>query len=76
MQTVQGKFKAVCDAKPFVDFAQVVLDHLFGGFQLKCNFLVALAFHNASDDHRLFWERVAAVGAELGAKFIGHGRLR
>jgi len=50
----QGEFQPVRHADLVIDVAQVVLDHLFGGFQLKCNFLVALALHNASDDHRLF----------------------
>ena len=76
VQAVQGKFKAVCDAELVVDLAQIVLDDLFGGSQLKCNFLVALALRDASDDRRLLGREARLRGADSRAQLPGHGRLR
>jgi len=70
MQTVQGQFKAVCDAELLVDFPQTVLYDLFGGSQLKCNFLVALAFRDASDDRRVLGREAQVCGRIYQRSFL------
>src|SRR5208337_5651316 len=50
VQAIEGQLKAVRDTELVVDLAQIILDHLLCGSQLKCNLLVTLSLGDAGDD--------------------------
>ena len=72
VQAVQSQFKAVCDAKFFVDFAETVLYDLFDGSQLRCNIFVALPSVMQVMIAVCLGERRRSV-ADLASQLPGHG---
>src|SRR5437016_3928164 len=54
MDGEQRQFQPVRNADLVIDVAQVILDHLLGGSQLRCDLFVLVALNDQSNNPQLF----------------------
>src|SRR5262249_11249534 len=62
----ESELEAVRDSDLVVHVAQVILDDLFGGAQLRGDLFILIALHDQRDDLQLFWgQAVPHAGTHL-----------